>query len=127
MKATVTVSGRAKVRSFSRHCSSEATGSSNDELAELHGEVAGVVLDGRDVVDGLAQPARLGVGEPLEGAALDIDEVRDVDGLVETRESYGASGEHQQQPRKDSFEGERRAEEGRRGATSKDSTGYRRP
>ncbi len=28
MKATVTVSGRAKVMSFSRHCSSDATGSS---------------------------------------------------------------------------------------------------
>ena len=34
MKATVTVRGRAKVKSFSRHCSSEATGSSEGDLGD---------------------------------------------------------------------------------------------
>ena len=56
------------------------------ELAELHGEVAGVVLDRRDVIDRLAQAAAVGVCEPLERAALDVDQVGYVYGLVETRE-----------------------------------------
>ena len=47
------------------------------ELAELHGQIAGVVLDGRDVIDRLAQTAVLGVGQPLERLALDIDQVGD--------------------------------------------------
>ena len=58
-----------------------------DELAELHGEVAGVVLDRRDVIDRLAQPTLGGLGEPLEGAALDVNQVRDVERLVQTREA----------------------------------------
>ena len=52
------------------------------QLAELDGKVAGVVLDRRDVVDRLPQTALLRVGEPLEGAALDIDQVGYVAGLV---------------------------------------------
>ena len=46
------------------------------DLLEDDGEVAGVVLDGRDVVDRLAEAALLGVDQPVERAALDIDEVR---------------------------------------------------
>ncbi len=57
------------------------------ELAELHGEVAGVVLDRRNVVDRLAEPALLRVRQPLEGAALYVDQVGDINGLVQTRES----------------------------------------
>ena len=56
------------------------------ELTELDGEVAGVVLDRRDVIDRLAQPAALGVGEPLKRAALDVDQVGYINGLVEARE-----------------------------------------
>ena len=43
------------------------------EFAELDGEVAGVVLDRRDVVDRLAQTAAIGVGQPREGLTLNID------------------------------------------------------
>src|SRR5262249_42733124 len=57
------------------------------ELAELHGEVAGVVLDRRDVVDRLPQATALRVGQPLEGAALYVDQVRDINGLLQTRET----------------------------------------
>src|SRR6185312_5330003 len=57
------------------------------ELAELHGEVAGVVLDRRDVVDRLAEPTGLGIRQPLEGAALYVDQVGDINGLVQTREA----------------------------------------
>ena len=41
-------------------------------LSELDGESAGVVLNGRDVGDGLADTL---VEEPLVGSLLDIDEV----------------------------------------------------
>jgi hypothetical protein len=54
-------------------------------VLEDHGEVAGVVLDRRDVIDGLAKPALLGVDEPLERAALDIDQVRDFKGVLEAK------------------------------------------
>ncbi len=47
------------------------------ELAELHGEVAGVILDRRDVVDRLAQATPVGVGQPFKRLALNIDEVGD--------------------------------------------------
>jgi hypothetical protein len=46
------------------------------DLVEDHGQVAGVVLDRRDVVDRLAQAALLRVDQPVERAALDIYEVR---------------------------------------------------
>ena len=55
------------------------------ELAELHGEVAGVVLDRRDVVDRLAQPPLLRVGQPGEGLALDVDQVGDVNRVLSRR------------------------------------------
>ena len=57
------------------------------ELAELDGEVPRVVLDRRDVVDRLAQTAAGWLGQPLERAALDVDEVGNVEGLVQTRET----------------------------------------
>ena len=41
-------------------------------LAELHRERAGVVLDGRDVVDRLPKPF---LQEPVEGSLLDVDQV----------------------------------------------------
>ena len=56
------------------------------ELAELHGEVARVVLDRGDVVDGLSQAPLLGVDEPGEGLLLDLDQVRDFEHLFEARE-----------------------------------------
>src|SRR5207302_1253998 len=56
------------------------------EIAELDGEVSGVVLDWRDVVDRLAQAAPVGVGQPGEGFALDIDQVGNFKDLVQTRE-----------------------------------------
>ena len=62
------------------------------EVAELDGEVAGVVLDRRDVVDRLAQTAAIGVGQPREGLALDIDEVGDFKDLVQTREAPARPG-----------------------------------
>ena len=43
------------------------------QLAEDHRQIAGVVLDRRDVVDRLAQPALRRVSQPFEGAALDVD------------------------------------------------------
>ena len=86
MKATVTVSGREYVRSFSRHSSIVGDRLVEGELAELDGEVAGVVLDRRDVVDRLAQAALLGIDQPLERAALDVDQVGDIEDLVQARE-----------------------------------------
>ena len=53
------------------------------ELAEDDAEVAGVIGDRRDVVDGLAEHSVLGIREPREGAALDIYEVRDVEWRLE--------------------------------------------
>ena len=62
------------------------------ELAEVDGEVPGVVLDRRDVVDRLPQAPLLGVDQPLERAALDVDEVGDIDGLVQAREGTALAG-----------------------------------
>ena len=62
------------------------------EIAELDGEVAGVVLDRRDVVDRLAQAAATGVGQPGEGLALDIDQVGDFKDLVQAREAAARPG-----------------------------------
>jgi hypothetical protein len=45
------------------------------DVLEDDGEVAGVVLDGRHVVDGLPETTLLGVDQPLERVPLDIDEV----------------------------------------------------
>ena len=63
-----------------------------DELAELDGEVAGVVLDRRDVVDRLAQATVLGVGEPGEGLLLDVDQVGNIKGLGKAREATARPG-----------------------------------
>ena len=57
------------------------------DLLEDDGEVAGVVLDRRDVVDGLPQAALLGVDQPLERAALDVDEVGDLEAVLQPRET----------------------------------------
>ena len=53
------------------------------EIAEDHREVSGVVLDRRDVVDRLTQPALLGVGQPLKRAALYVDQIREFKGGFE--------------------------------------------
>src|SRR5581483_6419793 len=45
------------------------------EVAEDDREVAGVVLDRRDVVDRLAEQPLLRIGQMLEGEALDVDQV----------------------------------------------------
>ena len=56
------------------------------ELPELHGEVARVVLDRRDVVDRLPQPTAVHVHQPGERLLLDVDQIRDIDRLFEPRE-----------------------------------------
>ena len=58
-------------------------------LAELHREGAGEVLDRRDVVDRLAQAL---LDEPLEGRALDVDEVGDVTDLLLLGEGVANAG-----------------------------------
>ena len=62
------------------------------ELAELHGEVAGVVLDRRDVVDRLAEAPLLGIDKPGERLLLDVDQVGDIKDLVKTREIPARAG-----------------------------------
>jgi hypothetical protein len=57
------------------------------QLPEVHGEVARVVLDGRDVVDRLPQAALLRIGEPFEGSTLDVDQVREVMDSIQARET----------------------------------------
>jgi hypothetical protein len=64
-----------------------------DELSELDGEVTGVVLDRRDVVDRFAQATLLGLGQPFEGPALDVDEVGNVERRVQTREATARPGD----------------------------------
>ncbi len=99
------------------------------ELPELHGQVAGVVLDRRDVVDRLAQPAPLRIDKPGKGLLLDVDQVRDIDRLVETRESTARAGSINSSQDGDSSGSSRATGEVRRtcrghtGATSQDSTG----
>src|SRR5205823_8959791 len=51
-------------------------------VAELDGGRARVVLDRRDVVDRLPEPF---AEEPLEGRALDVDQVGEVENVLETR------------------------------------------
>ena len=97
------------------------------ELAELDREVAGVVLDRRDVVDRLAQTALLGVGQPRERAALDVDQVGDVKGLAEAREASARPESICCSQETTPSEGERTGRGGRRSATNKDSTDHRRP
>ncbi len=82
------------------------------ELAELHREVAGVVLDRRDVVDRLAQAAGLRVGQPRERAALNVDQVGDVNGLIQAREASTRPESICSSQEMTPSEGETRAEEG---------------
>ncbi len=97
------------------------------ELAELDGEVAGVVLDRRDVVDRLAQATVLRVGEPGEGLLLDVDQVGDIKGLGKAREATARPGGVNRCQDGDSSSGGERAERRRESATSKDSTRHRCP
>jgi hypothetical protein len=57
------------------------------DLVEDHGQVAGVVLDRRDIVDGLAQAALLGVDQPIERASLDVYEVRYFEAVLQAGEA----------------------------------------
>ena len=70
----------------------DGDGSVEAELPELHGEVARVVLDRRDVVDRLAQAPLLRVDEPVEGLLLDVDQVGDIEHLVQAREVATGAG-----------------------------------
>ena len=78
-----------------------------DELAEVDGEVAGVVLDRRDVVDRLPQAPLLGIRQPLERAALDVDEVGDLVGPCSGARTYGACGERQHEAQQRLLKGSR--------------------
>ena len=69
--------------SFSRHSSIVCGRLVELEVAEDDREVAGVVLDRRDVVDRLAQQPVLRVRQRLERAALDIDQVWDFKWVLE--------------------------------------------
>ena len=53
-------------------------------LAELDGERAGVILDRRDVVDRLPQAF---LEEPVERRLLDVDQVREVEDVLQARET----------------------------------------
>jgi len=52
------------------------------ELAEDDLEVPRVVLDRGYVVDGLSEAAGLGIRQFLEGTSLDIDQVRNFEGVL---------------------------------------------
>jgi hypothetical protein len=54
-------------------------------VAELHREGAGVILDRRDVVDGLAQAL---AQEPVERRLLDVDQVRKIEDVLEVRKRF---------------------------------------
>ncbi len=82
------------------------------ELAELDRKVARVVLDRRDVVDRLAQTAALRVGQPRERAALDVNQVGDVNGLVQAREASARPESICSSQEMTPSEGDTRAEEG---------------
>ena len=99
------------------------------ELPELHGQVARVVLDRRDVVDRLAQPPSLWINQPGEGLLLDVDEVGNLDRLVEARERTSRAGSINGSQDGDSSGSSKGDGGGARrcrrhtGATSQDSTG----
>ena len=81
------------------------------ELAELDGEVAGVVLDRGDVIDRLAQSALLGIGQPRERTALYVNQVGYIDRLVEAREASARPESICSSQETTPSEGEKRAEE----------------
>ena len=100
------------------------------ELAELDGEVPGVVLDRRDVVDRLPQAPLLRIDEPGEGLLLDVDQVGDIKDLVKTREITARAGGVNSSQDGDSSGGSRTVGARARmlprqskSATSQDSTG----
>ena len=102
------------------------------EVAELDGEVAGVVLDRRDVVDRLPQPTGLRIDQPVERPALDVDQVGDVEGLVQAREGATRAGSGNARQDSDSSGGRRSGQQGggrasRESATVQDSTGQGSP
>src|SRR4051812_49033251 len=90
-----------------------------------------VVLDRRDVVDRLAQAAGLGIDQPVERPALDVDEVGDVQRLVQARERAAHPRGVNNGQGGDSSEGRKRAKRKRvratcreaRNATIQDTTG----
>ena len=106
------------------------------ERAELHGQIAGVILDRRDVVDRLPESAVLGVDEPGERLLLDVDEIGNLEDVLEPRERAARTGSiNGSQDGDSSWTGERatgggdlRADlswgtTGAKSATSQDSTG----
>ena len=104
------------------------------ELAELHGQVARVVLDRRDVVDRLAQTTMSGVGQPGRTTCAGYRSGWGLQGPCSGARNYGASGGRERMPRRRLLgEIERRAGSAVGGATapdsatSKDSTRQRRP
>ena len=62
------------------------------EIAKDDGEIAGVILDGRDVVDRLPQHAGLGIGEILERTTLNVDQMWSFEGGFETGETPADKG-----------------------------------
>src|SRR6185312_11814214 len=62
------------------------------ELAEDDGEVPRVVLERGYVVDRLSQPARLRIRQLFEGATLDIDQVGDFEGVLQSGETPAGYG-----------------------------------
>jgi hypothetical protein len=57
------------------------------DVFEDDGEIAGVVLDGRDVVDRLAKSSLCCVSQPVERPALDVNEVRKLERPFKAREA----------------------------------------
>src|SRR6185436_15618647 len=102
------------------------------EVPELDGEMTRVVLDRRDVVDRLAQPTGLRIDQPVEGPALDVDQVGDVEGLIQAREGATRAGSGNARQDSDSSGGRmkretRRRRASRESATIQDSTGQGSP
>ena len=99
-------------------------------VGELHGERAGVVLDRRDVVDGLAKAF---VQEPPERGHLDVDQIWKVEDVLESgevltgtaRSSLG--GQEKDPPSRQGVTTRTRAKTARGGATRKDSKRRRSP
>src|SRR6185503_21182544 len=73
------------------------------DVLEDDRQVARVVLDRRDIVDRLAQSAFLGVDKPVEGLALDVDQVGQLDGVLEPRESTALASRATSQKRNSLF------------------------
>ena len=61
------------------------------DVLEDDGEVAGVVLDRRDIVDRLPEATLLGVHQPLERAPLNIDQVGNFEAVLQAGETAARS------------------------------------